>query len=51
MAYEARDPEPTRRGFLNWFLGTGTGAFLFSMLYPQYLVNAREDRIVVSKSA
>ena len=40
MADEALVPEPTRRGFLNWFLGTSAGAFLLSVLYPvsRYLV-------------
>jgi len=30
----------TRRGFLNWFIGTSAGAFLLSVLYPvsRYLV-------------
>jgi Rieske Fe-S protein len=33
-------PEPTRRHFVNWFLGTSVGAFLLSVLYPvgRYLV-------------
>lgn len=33
-------PEPTRRRFVNWFLGTSVGAFLLSVLYPvsRYLV-------------
>lgn len=32
--------EPSRRGFIGWFLGTSAGAFLVSVLYPisQYLV-------------
>jgi len=40
---EARAPEPTRRGFINWFLGTAAGAFLLSILYPvsRYLVPPR----------
>jgi Rieske Fe-S protein len=40
MADETMSPEPTRRGFINWFLGTSAGAFLFSVLYPvsRYLV-------------
>ncbi len=31
---------PTRRSFINWFLGTTVGAFLVSVLYPvaKYLV-------------
>ncbi len=28
------DQSPTRRGFLNWFLGTSVGAMCVSMLYP-----------------
>ena len=37
---EGTFPEPTRRGFLNWFLGTAAGAFVLSALYPvsRYLV-------------
>jgi Rieske Fe-S protein len=33
-------PEVSRRGFVNWFLGTSTGAFLMAVLYPvgRYLV-------------
>ncbi|HEX2482642.1 MAG TPA: Rieske 2Fe-2S domain-containing protein [Methylomirabilota bacterium] len=33
-------PPPTRRQFVNWFLGTSVGAFLLSVLYPvgRYLV-------------
>jgi cytochrome b6-f complex iron-sulfur subunit len=34
MAEHALDPGPTRRGFINWFLGTSGGAFLASVLYP-----------------
>jgi cytochrome b6-f complex iron-sulfur subunit len=34
MAEHALDPGPTRRGFINWFLGTSAGAFLLSVLYP-----------------
>jgi Rieske Fe-S protein len=32
--------DTTRRRFINWFLGTSTGAFLLSVLYPlsRYLV-------------
>ena len=26
--------QPTRRGFLNWFLGTSVGAMMLSVLYP-----------------
>ena len=34
------EPVPTRRGFVNWLLGTTVGAFLASVLYPvsRYLV-------------
>ena len=28
------DEQPTRRGFLNWFLGTSVGAMMLSVLYP-----------------
>jgi cytochrome b6-f complex iron-sulfur subunit len=40
MDAEALGSEPTRRRFVNWFLGTGLGAFLASVLYPvgRYLV-------------
>ena len=40
MADEALDREATRRGFINWFLGTSAGAFLLSVLYPvgRYLI-------------
>ena len=40
MDAEALGPEPTRRRFVNWFLGTSAGAFLVSVLYPvsRYLV-------------
>ncbi len=33
-------PEPTRRHFINWFLGTSAGAFLLSVFYPvgRYLI-------------
>jgi Rieske Fe-S protein len=32
--------EPSRRNFLNWFLGTAAGAFIVSVLYPisRYLI-------------
>jgi Rieske Fe-S protein len=42
-----RDPllhhDSTRRGFINWFLGTSAGAFLLAVLYPiaRYLVPPR----------
>jgi Rieske Fe-S protein len=34
------ETEPSRRGFIEWFLGTTAGAFLVSVLYPvaRYLV-------------
>lgn len=40
MVDEALDREGTRRGFINWFLGTSAGAFLLSVLYPvgRYLI-------------
>ena len=40
MAEAALGGDPTRRGFINWFLGTSAGAFLVSVLYPvsRYLV-------------
>ena len=40
MADEILSPESTRRGFINWFLGTSAGAFLLSVLYPvgRYLI-------------
>jgi len=40
MADETMSPESTRRGFINWFLGTSAGAFLLSVLYPvgRYLI-------------
>jgi cytochrome b6-f complex iron-sulfur subunit len=31
---EALGPDPARRSFVNWFLGTTAGAFLLSVLYP-----------------
>jgi Rieske Fe-S protein len=32
--------EPSRRSFINWFLGTSVGAFLLTVLYPvsRYLI-------------
>jgi Rieske Fe-S protein len=35
--------EPSRRSFVNWFLGTGAGAFLLAVAYPltRYLVPPR----------
>ena len=37
------EPEATRRGFINWWLGTSAAAFLFSVLYPvaRYLIPPR----------
>jgi Rieske Fe-S protein len=37
---DALDEASTRRRFINWFLGTSTGAFLVAVLYPvsRYLV-------------
>src|SRR3990167_7603217 len=37
---EALEPGATRRGFVNWLLGTSAGAFLVSVLYPvgRYLI-------------
>jgi cytochrome b6-f complex iron-sulfur subunit len=40
MSEATLDPGPSRRGFINWFLGTSAGAFLLAVLYPlsRYLV-------------
>ena len=40
MPENTLDHGPTRRGFINWFLGTSGGAFLLSVLYPvsRYLI-------------
>lgn len=40
MAEHALEPGTSRRGFVNWVLGTSAGAFLVSVLYPvaRYLV-------------
>jgi Rieske Fe-S protein len=40
MSEATLDPGPSRRGFINWFLGTTAGAFLLSVLYPlsRYLI-------------
>lgn len=40
MGADVLEPMPSRRRFVNWFLGTSAGAFLLSILYPvsQYLV-------------
>ena len=40
MSEATIEPGPSRRGFMNWFLGTSAGAFLLSVLYPisRYLV-------------
>jgi Rieske Fe-S protein len=40
MSEATLDPGSSRRGFINWFLGTAAGAFLLSVVYPlsRYLV-------------
>lgn len=40
MTEDALDRVPTRRGFINWFLGTSVGAFVLAVLYPvsRYLI-------------
>jgi Rieske Fe-S protein len=40
MTEATLEPGPSRRGFINWFLGTSAGAFLLSVFYPvsRYLV-------------
>jgi cytochrome b6-f complex iron-sulfur subunit len=40
MSEATLEPGSTRRGFINWFLGTSAGAFLLAVLYPlsRYLV-------------
>ena len=40
MVEETLGPQPTRRGFVSWLLGTSAGAFLVSVLYPvaRYLI-------------
>ena len=40
MVKEAQGPGVDRRSFLNWFLGTSIGMFVFSVLYPvsRYLI-------------
>ena len=40
MAEHTLHPDPSRRGFINWFLGTSAGAFLLSVFYPvgRYLI-------------
>ena len=40
MTGEASGHRPTRRGFVNWFLGTTAGALLIAILYPvsRYLI-------------
>ena len=40
MTEQALDRATTRRGFINWFLGTSAGAFLLAVLYPvgRYLI-------------
>lgn len=48
--------QPTRRGFLNWFLGTSVGAMAASVLYPvaRYVsppdvLEAQTDRVVAGR--
>ncbi|HEX9880294.1 MAG TPA: Rieske (2Fe-2S) protein [Candidatus Binatia bacterium] len=45
MANEVLDPEVTRRGFVNWLLGTGAAAFFLSVFYPisRYLIPPRVE--------
>lgn len=45
MEGEALDGRTTRRNFLNWFLGTSTGAFIISVFYPvaRYLIPPRVE--------
>ena len=45
MAEDVLGRAPTRRGFINWFLGTTAGAFLVSVLYPlsRYLIPPRVE--------
>jgi cytochrome b6-f complex iron-sulfur subunit len=40
MAEEPLGGQATRRGFINWFLGTSAGALLVAVLYPvsRYLI-------------
>ena len=40
MTEEVLEHESTRRGFINWFLGTCVGAFLLTLIYPvvRYLI-------------
>ena len=40
MAEHALEPDPSRRGFVNWFLGLSGVAFFLSAIYPlaRYLV-------------
>jgi cytochrome b6-f complex iron-sulfur subunit len=40
MSEATLEPGPSRRGFINWFLGTSAGAFLLAVLDPlsRYLV-------------
>lgn len=40
MTEEVLEHESTRRGFVNWFLGTCVGAFLLTLIYPvvRYLI-------------
>ncbi len=48
--------QPSRRGFLNWFLGTGLGALVVAVLYPlaRYVSppdvpEAQTERVVAGK--
>ncbi|OGK96468.1 MAG: plastoquinol--plastocyanin reductase [Candidatus Rokubacteria bacterium RIFCSPLOWO2_02_FULL_68_19] len=43
MVDDTLGPEPTRRRFINWFLGTSAGAFLLAFLFPvsRYLIPPR----------
>jgi cytochrome b6-f complex iron-sulfur subunit len=45
MAEDVLGRAPTRRGFINWFLGTSAGAFLLAVLYPvsRYLIPPRVE--------
>ena len=40
MMDDVAEPDPTRRGFVNWLLSTSAAAFVLSVLYPvsRYLV-------------
>ena len=54
MSQAVFDPEPLeRRSFLNWFLGTGVGAFLASALYPvtRFLIPPRVEESTAASVA